>query len=336
MTRKHSTKQNPSFLITFSCLFFALTLLLTSCETTTSSDQQTERPAPAGSSGIDVSFVQGVPPDRIYVEQGDNTNSEFEVVVNLQNSGSFPRDDLGSLNGKLYLTGFDPSMIRNGRWDGGNQFNRIQGVSSSFPEGGFEQKSFVADSVRYPFDSKEYPLSLMLSACFYYETYATAVVCVDPNPASQSQDKVCHPGNVRLDPQNAPVKVTSIQQSATSRELIFTIEFSNVGGGKVLKEFQQANSGVVTEDRCTELEYDDTDRVGIDVVVTGLPEGTCSPLGGPQDPIRMYDGKGTVTCKFPMPQDISSEYTTQMSITLKYGYLTTAKKDITLVNTGAN
>ncbi|MFP4190291.1 MAG: hypothetical protein ACLFSL_04620, partial [Candidatus Woesearchaeota archaeon] len=117
----------------------------------------------SSSYGVQVSFVEGVPSNTFYVDEGLNTNANFEVAVDIQNKGDFPQSELESLYGRLYLTGYDPSILRNRRWDGGDQFDRLHGVSSSYPEGDSVQKSFIADEVKFPSDRrKEYPISLVL------------------------------------------------------------------------------------------------------------------------------------------------------------------------------
>ncbi len=285
-----------------------------------------------GNNGVEISFMQGVPPSLVYVETGSNPDANFEVVININNKGFFPRNELGSLNGRIHLSGFDSNVIRNGRWDGGNQFNRIQASSEYFPEGGSEQKRFVAPEINYPFDAREYPLDLLATACYYYETEATGIVCIDPNPASQV-DKVCRMGRVSVDPQGAPVIVTGVEQTGNSRNIFLSLEVANVGSGTVLKEFDGA--GVITEDRCLSTSFGDTDLIGIDASIVGIGDGDCRPQGTHDDPVRLYEGRGPVVCTFELPENIDPAYTAQMKITLQYGYRQTARKQVTLVNTAA-
>lgn len=288
----------------------------------------------ASSNGIEISFVDGAPPNSIYVEGGVNNNVNFEVVVDIRNRGSYPRNELGSLNGRLYLSGFDQNIIRNGVWNDGNQFNKLEGVSSTFPDGGFMQKSFVASDIYYPFDSREYPLDLLLTACYYYETEATGIACVDPSPGSPG-DKVCRLGIVNLDPQRAPVKVTRVEQTGDSRNLYVTIDIANRGSGTVLREFLTDGGGVVSDNQCLGNLQGKTDFVGVKATIVGVGDGNCKPSGSSQDPVRLYNGQGRIYCTFPLPQDVTSAYTTQMKITLQYGYLETVRNRISLVNTAA-
>ena len=318
-------------------IFLALILLvfLSSCDMMGSTDQGSSGRTQSRitGDGISVSFVRGVPPDRIYVDTSRAGETPFEVVVDISNTGSFPRDDLASVKGKLYLTGFDPNIIRGGRWDDGtNEFNRIQGATQSFPNGGFMQKNYVA-SIHYPSSSREYPIDLMLTSCYYYETLATGMVCVDPNPGS-IDEKVCRMGSVSLDAQNAPVKVTSVEQTGNSRELILTINIANRGSGTILREF--SSGGVVSENRCLNTGFGDTDLIAINARISGLGEGACRPKGTESEPIRIVNGQGTVICKFNLPQNIDSAYATQMELNLEYGYRKSTRKRVTLVNTAPN
>lgn len=317
-------------------LVLLVTILLSSCAEL-GSQTTTDRSGSSSSSrtpGIQLSFVEGVPPDRFYVEEGTNENVNFEAAIEIRNTGEFPQDDGGNLNGRLHLTGFDRSIIRNRRWEGGNTFDRINGVSSAMPEGGIEQKIFRADDIYFPSNSREYPVTLMLNACYYYETDATATVCVDPDPRSRSGNQACNLGEVSLNSQQAPLQVTEIVQTGTSSELIFSIQIENRGNGKVLRE--TGTSGVVSEDRCMNPDFDETDRLTVDARVTGLSSGRCSPEGSASEPLRMYDGRGEIVCRFPLDNSIDSAYTTEMQIDLGYGYQVTERKDITLVNTERN
>jgi hypothetical protein len=309
-------------------------LLLTSC-TVPSTSSPPSSGTPTRTAGVQFSFAEGVPPSELYINEGSNPNANFEVAVNIYNKGNYPKSDLGSLNGKLYLTGFDPSIIKGGRWNGNNEFNRIQGASDTFPEGGFMQKAFIANEISYPFESKQYPLSLQLTACYYYETHASAIVCIDPDPASPDE-KVCKVGDVTIERQDAPVTITNVRQTGNSRETIFTIDIANTGSGSVVREYLSAGGGVVSDDSCLQLGYDDRNVVGLTATIAGFPSGGCTPEGTPSDPIRLYDGRGTVVCKFPLSSEITSAYTTQMSLSLHYGYLESISTEVTLVNTDAN
>ena len=60
--------------------------------------------------GLEISFLDGTPPSTLYVQKGQN-DIPFELIVELKNRGSYPRNDIGSLNGRLYLTGFDKAII---------------------------------------------------------------------------------------------------------------------------------------------------------------------------------------------------------------------------------
>ncbi len=312
-------------------------LLLSSCTTTSGPAGTTSgrRETTATAQGVRFSFAPGVPPDTVYVEEGIN-EEPLEVAVEITNTGDYPRNEIGSLNGKLYLTGYDPAIVKSGRWTQTNQFNLLQGASESLPEGGYIQREFVAPNIHYPFDSKNYPLTLMLTACYYYETYATGIVCIDPKPAEVDDGKICQMGAVSLDKQRAPVQVTDVKQTGSSKETILTITIRNTGRGQVLNEFMEERKGVVTEDRCLDLEYGDGYLVGLYATITGLGKGKCTPLGNSQDPVRLYDGEATIVCKFPVGSELTSAYTTQMSITLQYGYLETIAKEVTLVNTATN
>ena len=313
--------------------------MLSSCTSTQSPEAKGDVPSSSrigGSGSVEISFVDGFPPNNIYIDPSQPSSNEFEFIVNIQNRGSFPKTDEGSLNGKLYLTGYDPSLIKGGDWQGagdaGNQFNRLRGVSDSTPQGETIQKSFEADEIVYPFETREYPLSLMLNACYYYETDATATVCIDPDPAMQ-KDKVCTQGSPMIDPHNAPVVVAGITQTGTSEKSIFTIDLSARSNGRILKAFQPRD---ISRELCTNPDYDDFDKIGVRTEITGLGEGNCRPSGSAEEPIRIYNGRATIVCEFPVPNDQQNAYTTQMKIKLQYGITESMTKSVTLINTAVS
>ncbi len=305
-------------------VFIILLFLLSSCNITTSGSS-------VRGNGLEVSFISGTPPDTLYVQKGEN-DIPFELIAELKNRGSYPKNDIGSLSGRLYLTGFDKAII-DGKWDNGPEFTKIRGASSLLSDGEMEQKRYVADSITFPYDAQSYVMTLMLTACYYYETFATGTICIDPNPTSAVQNKkVCSLGDVTLNDQHAPVIITSIEQSGNQKETMLTIHFKNQNNGQVVRQFSPT-SGVVSEDKCLELGFDDINKVGITAEIIGLPRGDCTPKGTFDDPIRMSNGEGSVFCRFPLDSASTTAYTTPFEITLHYGYLQTATKDVTLINT---
>ena len=313
-------------------MFIALIFIFSSCDLfTEQSNQGTRSSRTATGKGVEISFARNIPPDIIYVDGEHNPNIKFEVVVDIRNLGAYPKLGSGSLNGKIFLTGFDADLIEGGNWVGGNQFNLIEAVSDDLPEGGVLQKNFVANGIYYPYRSREYPINLVLTACYYYETEALGSVCIDPNPASLD-NKVCEFDDVKLSEQLAPVQVTRIQQSGTSNQLILTIDIKNLGSGVVLREFAREGQGVLADGRCLNLGYDDADRLGLEIEIVGIGKGDCRPMGVFRDPIRLFDDAAQVICTFQLPEDITSEFSSQMNIKLNYGYLTSETKQIKIVN----
>ncbi len=312
-------------------------LVLASCAPA-QTEQDTGDSTARGPQSLDISFVEGAPPDTVYVEQGENPDADFQVAVDIDNVGGFPESRTGSLNGKLYLTGYDSYVIQGGSWDGGdsqgNQFNRIPGISDDYPEGDSMRKRFTAETLNFPFDSERHDIPLRLKACYYYESHISGSVCVDPDPARDSDSDVCNVGQVDIQRQSGPLEVSSISSSGTSSELILTIEIQNRGRGEVLREFKSASPGPVTNDECLGIpEYhDDRDRVGVVARITGLGQPDCSPKGTPEEPLRLIDGRGEIVCRYPLEDDQDATYMTEFDITLQYGYMQTEAKDITLIN----
>ncbi len=309
----------------------AVVFMISSCVPVEDDGRDSSGTSSYSSQGVVVSFIDNLPPSTFHVDEGMNRGANFEIGVHIQNKGEFPRTETGSLYGKLYLTGYDRNILRDGRWERDNQFNMLPGVSSSYPQGDSKYMTYTVNDIYYPVDSRQYSMNLMLNACYYYETSATATVCVDPDYRGDRADKPCRVGDVRLDPQKAPVQVTNIDASATSSELIYVMTIQNRGGGKVL--FDRGGSGAVSDGNCLNPDHDEKDRVIVHASVTGLPRGRCSPEGSVSNPLRIYQGSENIVCRFPLDSvSTDSAYTTQMNIDLRYGYRTRTSREVTLIN----
>jgi len=124
--------QNIMRLLTIIVLIISLAISQTSCTSTTGSQGDTNSNYRSGSQGLTMQIATGMPPAKIYDEE------DLNVLVELYNKGA---SDLEGGNNKLYLSGFDGSIIT-GISPSGITIDNLDGKSIYDDEGGYTVASF--------------------------------------------------------------------------------------------------------------------------------------------------------------------------------------------------
>ena len=274
-----------------------------------------------GTQGLNLNFAPNLPPNRLFDTEA------FSALVEIENRGAYP---VGGPGDKIYLSGFDPSIIT-GILEWGENIPYIEGKTQFVTQGGLDVVGFKGTIAPLaPKNIDKYPVRLLATACYAYETIATAPICIDPDPYSPTtRAKICTPTSASLSGgQGGPIAVSLIEVEPSPGRTRFKIHVNNVGGGDVFR------SGGQYLQKCSPftagLGFDEIDYVELrDVMISGMSiKPTCKPLD--KNHIRLTNGKGTVFCEFmTRGQDA---YTTPMSITLAYGYKNSIFKDIEIVS----
>lgn len=168
-------------------------------------------------------------------------------------------------------------------------------------------------------------VSFLITSCYVYSTYATPVVCIDPQPYSMNK-KACRPGVVELKgSQGAPVAVTRVTQESGPTTIIFTIEITNVGDGDIIYPGDLELCSPYYPGRLG-LQSLDTIIVG-DIRMSGSPlRLQCSPSN---NMVKLRDGKGQITCIYPIEYGTAkSAYKAPLIIELWYGYSETQMRNM--------
>jgi hypothetical protein len=259
-----------------------------------------------GTQGLAMRFTPNLPPARLF------SGEELGIILELENRGAYT---LGGPGDRIYLSGFDPSIIT-GISPAGEQIPVLEGRSQYVNQGGFDAVSFKAPTRLL---KDRYPVRLLATACYGYQTIATANACIDPNPyAPAIRQRVCTPTNMPMaGGQGGPVGVSLVETSASPGKTRFKIYVQNAGGGEVFR------SGQASLARCSPfsqgLGFDEIDYVELaDVIVSGISiRSTCRPLD--QGHIRLTNGQGLTYCEFDLPRG-EAPYVTPLTIVLRYGY----------------
>ena len=310
-------------------LLFLLVLIFSGCDgaNLSSGSSNSDEKIHVGTEGLVMNFVENAPPNEIYVDTNDGT--PFEATLEIRNKGAFPEDS--GLEGRLYIGGFDKTVIQDGRWiegtTDGTLPSNLNGKGLGFPEGGYTIMSYLADSINFPFESDNYEPTVQVTACYEYQTSASPLICIDKSPTSTSvATKACKVSDLSLSGgQGGPVAVTNIEQSGNSQKAIFKIYVQNSGNGRVISRDKVMNE-------CLDLKFNDVDEVAAQVSIQGLGNGDCTPTGSNEQPIRLVNGKGIIVCSFDLNGAQDDAYTTPLQIRLLYGYSTTISKKVNIIN----
>ena len=233
---------------------------------------------------------------RLEFNLGDDFNFDYlnrgRGVITMLSGIDFTR-----FNGQEYILEPDTQY-----YPGGEQTVEVfEAVIKSWPQG---------------LDKTQTPMPFLVTNCYIYTTMATPQVCIDPQPM-RDVPKVCYPREITFNGGNgAPVMVSSIEQENTQREVYFTINLRNSGGGTVYDMGHIERCSPYYPGRVTTQVLD---KVYLTDVRIGNTHLDCTPSRW--DGVRLVNGHGEVRCKYPLEYlSASSAYETTLSVEIAYGY----------------
>jgi len=228
--------------------------------------------------------------------------------------------------GRLFIAWLAGINFRN---NGGQEF-LLAGDLPEFPGGEYAYIEYHGQVHDWPAGLDETTQHFLLTTCYQYTTFASPMVCIDPDPVSDNL-KVCVPKSVTYGGGNgAPVSISSIEQENTPRKIIYRINVKNIGTGTVydpgqLEKCNPYYPGRVTPQDLNVVYLGDV-RVGnVGLKARGGNGGiTCSPEVIRLDPKTKT---GSTTCTYPIEYVTArSAYVTPLVVELWYGYSETLKR----------
>lgn len=297
--------------------FFLLVLILVGCR-----PQPPEEPGEvaavtrfvrSGTFGMDMRFVQNLPPPQIY------DTADLVALLELRNLGSY---DLGGNKCYIQFGGFDPAIVRgvNARQLCGD----LPGKNVYNIEGGFGTLEFRSSSMLLPRDVDRYKPTMVATACYEYQTVASPQVCVDPRFFElTSEQKACQVRDFGVGGgQGAPVAVTFVNVDMVGSRAVFEIDIANMGGGRVVSP----RAGL---SRCpVGLRYDEFDEVRYRVELSGGSMIQCTP----RDFLaRLSNNRGKIFCTFDVGN--TQAYETPLRIELNYNYMQSVQQPVEIIRT---
>jgi hypothetical protein len=284
-----------------------------------------------GNDGLVVQFVKDVPPARVY--SGEPLTVAFDVL----NKGATSVGD--NFKGYLYISGADPNIVQFVP-----SFNElvVAGKGEVLGDGGYSTVSFNTGgvdnngAVNLPGGTDSYKPKFIGTVCYEYETRASPVVCLDPDPFSTyAGEKACKVTDVSLSGgQGAPIAVTQVEQMPTRGATQLKIHFKNVGKGKVVMSDKISSSPPGPCIRVDPQDYNYINKIdSYDVQISNTILSGCSPPIS--DGVRLTNNEGVIICKYSFNGDVTQAFTAPISINLRYGYVeSTTPKEVEILNVG--
>lgn len=305
----------------------ALSIILSGCSGISGTGRKDPEYTPeyrTGSQGLVLNLVSYF--DKLY-----ERDQRVKMIVEVRNRGAFPQpDESTDFEAYIWTGGYDETIMTLTPEMGGSSrldTDSLEGRSPINMEGGYTAFVFEADVYDLPSGTSIYRTPILIDVTYTYRTTASPIVCIDPDPTQTNiKDKVCEVskyGNVNLKgSQGAPVAVTTVEEDITSQYLLFKIHVANVGGGRVIpKEMVHEDPNYMGFD------YTDVNKVYIRSVTIGNTPLMCSPNVG--EYLDVERGRGYILCKYYATG--ARVYKSPLNIELEYGYQTSIKKDIQVI-----
>ncbi len=194
----------------------------------------------------------------------------------------------------------------------------LAGNTARYPGGEMQYIDFgvFLNRGRWPINLEEHSQLFQISACYLYTTYVTPTVCIDPAPG-RNTDGVCRSGVQALSQnQQAPLRVTHIEQSNQGPRIMFTIHVQDTRGGRVFHPGAIDFCAPSAPETFTR-ELRDMAKV-IDARILGSLESlSCQQEGN----IRLTNGRGSINCFYDIPASAFASGPYQTTLNIEIGYL---------------
>jgi len=303
----------------YICLFlFSAILIISSCTNTGSGPSSTNYRT--GTQGITLSLISI--PSKLY----ENSRGT-PITVEVKNQGAFPQyDEHSKFDGVLWIGGYDDDLLRITPSNGIDlDAEELEGKSQYNNEGGRSLLSFDVDVKKLPSGTTVYKPILLFTATYRYQTIASPMVCIDPDPQSMEvREKVCTTHDVSAGSQGAPIVVSNIEQDVAGDTIIFKIRIRNTGNGILIPESDW------NQDPDEGYDIRDLDEVKIrDVRVGNTRMSSCMPSIGKA--LKLTNNEGYIQCRLDKSRIGSNVYTSPLNIELTYGYTTSISTAIEVI-----
>lgn len=266
-----------------------------------------------GTQGLEMEFIENAPPDSVY------EMNTIPLVLSVKNNGA------SDITNGYIAVGVDKyiNLISSPL-----TFLNLRGRSVYSPEGDARYINLRANAKEIDPQSQIHSAEIRATACYPYQTRATANVCIDTTVYKpQVKNKACEVKPIKLSGgQGAPVGVTRVDTNMIPLEdgmlrPEFIIYLDNLGKGLII------DSGYVRE-ACSAFSYGSSYynvlRANVRLSDTIL---SCDQK------IKILDKKDNfIKCIGEPLESTRGTYPAPLSIELDYGYMHSISKIIKIIN----
>ncbi|MBU0756614.1 MAG: hypothetical protein KKF44_00985 [Nanoarchaeota archaeon] len=292
-------------------------LVFTGCEDGDSGTVSTSDPYLGGQDGIQMKFLEGLPPDYVF----DNGGYGFGIAIQLENVGESSVDPN---NAQVEIIGINPKDFNLNSQDDlrKNIDGELVGAKKNFNgdklPGGLTVVEF--SDLNYMIDLPgNTGLKLRAELCYQYTTFTSTKLCIKRNVLENlNNQKICELSGEK-NPQNSggPVHITSMKETPMGQDkiqLAFIIKNVKPVPGIIFK------SGTGCDDRINNPDINKvyldfiTDIDGVRPVCQGFAEGH-------RGEVTLYGGEPRiVTCTLDI-SGVDSIFEKVFQVNLEYNYL---------------
>lgn len=287
-------------------------LILTSCTVLQQKKEQIKIPGVhEGTKGAVLEFLPNSPQKELYEDR------VFDILVSVHNQGAA---DIRA--GMLYIGAGQQIQIE-GEED--KRFD-LAGKTTYNPEGSKTIEEFRARTSLLLPTLQSQDTTITATACYPYQTEATAIVCIDTDIAGMVKNKPCRTRKQMLSAgQGAPLTITYVETKIMSHENPervqpeFHIKLRNAGPGQAITQEK-------IYDACTgkSVGTESWNRADITARLSDK-QLTCRPKKAKISP----DTTIICTLEEGIPKT-KGTYTAPLSVEAKYGYIERIIKSITI------
>jgi hypothetical protein len=309
-------------------------LVLIGCKIAQQQNPITRGEIYTGTDGLVFGFLKNAPPAQVYASTG-NEKSQFNVVLELQNKGAYDIE-----NGYLTMI-LEGDYMSVDNWETTNMISyagesqarfNLEGKTMLNPLGSKEITSIKVNAKKFPEAlSEKHTSSVLLAACYRYQTNLQENVCIDTDIYNlKSMDKPCQVKDLTLKSQGAPVAITKVEVEMLPHEYenkikpIFTIYVENKGNGEVIRPDETAIESACSSSSL-KIKENDLNVIYIQAYLSGKEY----PLDCTPDQIKLRNKEGYIRCTLKEGKDKQyGTYESPLIIELYYGYMQTIAKEV--------
>jgi hypothetical protein len=300
-------------------LFIISVLSLVGCATETGK-QTTTAPFVGGSTGLEINFIAGEPPE----EALDEGQFPFIVTTSIENKGEW---DVAKEEAVVELRGFRPADFNNperSKSPDEDLSKTYIDVDGNVIPGTFTHVSFDGFNYAGSLQANN-PFPILADICYKYGTKSQLDICYLDDLTEANE--VCEvKGPKPIFSSSAPVSVENLKEEiAGSDKVSFSFDIVHRGSGLLS----------VLDSNCNDAdELTNKNKVWVEVN-TDLPGLECSGLvegGATTGYATLYSGKRHIRCTQDVPGD--GDYIKKASVIVKYDYKETIKTEILIKHVG--